>query len=111
MEWIEFEPRPGQRIAFFDAYNKMGQLRAWARVAEAAEGLTGEFSGAGALDALDALCEALAKLVADWDLEDAEGRPLPKPESAEAFDDLSTDAGGEVEWIINRLAERLNPNP
>ena len=110
LEWVDFEPREGQRIAFYEKYGLVKHLRAWACVGGAGETLTNSPDATHAVQALDELCESLAVLVADWDLHDDDG-PLPKPNKASAFYNLSIEAGGELKWIMEQLGERLNPNP
>jgi len=111
LEWVEFEPREGQRIAFFERYNKMGQLRAWARAQAASQALAKGNSFEAFAHTLEELGEALAELVADWDLRNEQGKALPKPTRGEAFYDLTTGETGEIAWVLSALAERFAPDP
>jgi hypothetical protein len=111
LAWVEFEPRPGQQIAFFERYNRMGLFRAWARAQAAAQVLGQGASFERFAEILDELCEMLTALVADWDLEDEAGQPLPKPTRKEAFYDLTLGEDGEIAWIMGALGKRLNPDP
>ena len=111
LEWVDFEPREGQRIAFYERYNRMGQLRAWARAQAASQALATGSSFEAFASTLEELGEALATLVGDWDLKDENGKTLPKPTRGEAFYDLTTGEKGEIAWVLSALAERLAPSP
>ena len=111
MEWVEFGPRVGQWIAFFERYNRMGQLRAWARAQAASQALARGNSFEAFASTLEELGEALAALVGDWDLKDENGKALPKPRTGEAFYDLTTGEQGEIAWLLGALAERFAPDP
>ena len=109
--WVEFEPRPGQHIAFYPKYNTMGQLRAHAKAQMVAVALETLSSLEDFEAKLGSLADSFAVLVADWNLMDAYGAPLPKPTYGAAFDDFSLGADGETAWLLAELSRQFNSDP
>jgi len=106
--WFDFEPRPGQRVALHGAYNSLRHMMAWQTIGASGEALERSRSATERLAALREMTEALAILVADWDLADKEGRPLPSPaDNPEAFGDLTTGIEGEISWLIGLIRRNL----